>query len=252
MKPQIDELIRLKAEYTCFNGRRTLSRSESGAPAHQRVPGGVVLRDPDHPDDDYLNRLSIQAQALGSQLTAVERPLAVEVFSEKSEDQPSLADQGYKMDHDLLFLGVDPAKLRCVGEPEIETVCVEQDQRPNFLAEVCRTSGKEVAGEVLENKAHYYCSDTFRCYLALIDNQVAGIATLFIAEEFGWLANAFTFDEHRECGVQSALIRRRVEDAAALGVRYIVSDVEPETQSLRNLKRAGFELFAKSTVWVKA
>ncbi len=63
----------------------------------------------------------------------------------------------------------------------------------------------------------------------------------------GYLGPAVTLESHRGRGAQSALIARRLREAAALGVDLVTvetaaeTDERPVVQSYRNLRRLGFE-----------
>ncbi len=66
------------------------------------------------------------------------------------------------------------------------------------------------------------------------------------------MANAFTFPAFRGRGVQSALIQRRIQDAALFGVKSLFTDVEFLSPSYRNLQRMGFAFHYASTSWERS
>lgn len=75
---------------------------------------------------------------------------------------------------------------------------------------------------------------------------VAG-ALLFRKDDIGWLSFAATLPQHRGKGAQSALITRRINDAAELGCRWVTVETAEETAekgvpSYRNLRRFGFDV----------
>jgi len=63
------------------------------------------------------------------------------------------------------------------------------------------------------------------------------------------LASALTRPESRGRGLQSALISRRVADAVAAGCDLVLSTAVPESQSEGNLRRLGFEVAYRQTIW---
>jgi hypothetical protein len=90
----------------------------------------------------------------------------------------------------------------------------------------------------LPNWRHYLARDRGRA--------VAG-ASLFTHGEAAWCAGAATQIEDRNRGAQTALLARRIADAAADGCRWIVAETLEETAdrpnpSYRNMLRAGFEV----------
>lgn len=86
-------------------------------------------------------------------------------------------------------------------------------------------------------------------YLATIDGQPAAAAALFIQHGIGHLANASTMPGYRGRGCQAALIERRLQDAAAAGCSRASVVAMWDSQSHRNLARAGFRTAYTKAVW---
>lgn len=91
--------------------------------------------------------------------------------------------------------------------------------------------------------------DTWRLYLARVDGVPAGAALLSLDGDLGYLANASTLPESRGRGVQTALIARRIADAAAAGCASVCSGAAFGSQSQRNLQRAGLQVAYTKAVW---
>jgi GNAT superfamily N-acetyltransferase len=87
-----------------------------------------------------------------------------------------------------------------------------------------------------------------RLYVAFVDGRPAGAAALSILDGVGQLANAATIPELRGRGVQTALIRRRIRDAAAAGCGLISAGTSDGT-SRRNLERAGLRAVYVKSAW---
>jgi ribosomal protein S18 acetylase RimI-like enzyme len=79
-------------------------------------------------------------------------------------------------------------------------------------------------------------------YLARRGGDVAGGGSLRISDGLAQLSGAATLQAHRRRGVQSALMRARLVDAAANGADIAVVTTEPGSKSQQNVQRAGFEL----------
>jgi GNAT superfamily N-acetyltransferase len=82
-------------------------------------------------------------------------------------------------------------------------------------------------------------------YLAYEGGEAIGTAAMFVAGEAAWFGFAATAAERRGKGAQTALIIRRLHDAAAAGCRWVSVEAaeqtpEREAPSLRNLTRLGF------------
>jgi GNAT superfamily N-acetyltransferase len=90
----------------------------------------------------------------------------------------------------------------------------------------------------------------WRLYLAELDGVPAAAALLVVEDGIGCLAAASTLSIFRGRGCQTALIRRRISDAAATGCREVCS-LTANPASRRNLERAGLELAYTKTAWRK-
>jgi hypothetical protein len=78
-------------------------------------------------------------------------------------------------------------------------------------------------------------------YLARLAGEPAGGAALSASGRVAWFFGDATIPAARGAGVQSALIRRRIEAAAAEGCDLAAASVLPASGSHRNYLRAGFE-----------
>lgn len=82
----------------------------------------------------------------------------------------------------------------------------------------------------------------WRTYVARVDGEMAGFGQLHLADGVGSLALAGTLDRFRGRGAQTALIRRRIADAAAAGCDLIATQTGNGTASQRNMERLGLRL----------
>ena len=90
-----------------------------------------------------------------------------------------------------------------------------------------------------------------RLYLARRDGVVAGGGASRIADRLLQLAGAATLPAHRRRGVQSALLRARLLDAARQGCDLAIVTTEPGSKSQENVQRAGFALLYARAVLVR-
>lgn len=84
-------------------------------------------------------------------------------------------------------------------------------------------------------------------YLAMLDGRPAGCAAMFVDDGLAWLTFAGTLPDSRRRGVQRALLRRRLADGLALGVRgFVAAAMTPapgtDHTSFDNLLATGFRL----------
>jgi ribosomal protein S18 acetylase RimI-like enzyme len=87
----------------------------------------------------------------------------------------------------------------------------------------------------------------WRHYLAYEGREPIAAAAMFVAGESAWFGFAGTAAEWRGRGAQTALVLRRLKDAAAEGCRWVSVETaeqtpEREAPSFRNLRRLGFEV----------
>ena len=82
------------------------------------------------------------------------------------------------------------------------------------------------------------------CYVAYVDGNAAGSAAMFALPEkkIAGLFGAGTRPAFRNRGVQTALLNRRLADAAKMGCEIAIVTTQPGSASHRNVARRGFEL----------
>lgn len=85
----------------------------------------------------------------------------------------------------------------------------------------------------------------WKCYVAEAEGQPVATGALFVSDETAWLGGAATLPSHRGLGAQKLLVRRRLEDARALGCTLAVAETaeltpQKDAPSFRNLIRLGF------------
>lgn len=82
----------------------------------------------------------------------------------------------------------------------------------------------------------------FERYLARLDGVVAGGASFRSFEGVAQLCGSATLPEHRRRGVQSALLRHRLAEAARQACDVAVVTTQPGSKSQQNVERFGFAL----------
>jgi ribosomal protein S18 acetylase RimI-like enzyme len=88
-------------------------------------------------------------------------------------------------------------------------------------------------------------------YMARRNGEIAGGASLRICTGLAQLTGASTLPAHRRRGVQSALLRARLLDAADSGCDLAVVTTEPASKSQQNVQRAGFALLYSRAVLIR-
>jgi ribosomal protein S18 acetylase RimI-like enzyme len=95
----------------------------------------------------------------------------------------------------------------------------------------------------------------FTTYGAWDGDTLVAAATLFAANGIGTLSGAATLPEQRGRGAQSALMVRRMRDAASRGCAWVTSETGAETPqspnpSLHNMRRVGLTELYERRNWV--
>lgn len=91
----------------------------------------------------------------------------------------------------------------------------------------------------------------WRCYVAFMNGQPAAHAGLYLDHDTGTavLADAATLPKFQGRGCQTALLYRRLVDAAAAGCDLAVGEASPGTTSQRNLERVGLRTAYTRVIW---
>lgn len=145
------------------------------------------------------------------------------------------------------------AKLEREAEasvPEVRTDARIEEVGPERGADVGRVlrEGFQVPLEDLEPwMAALVGRKDWRHYLAFDGSEPVGTASLYVKGEWAALGFAATLPQARGRGVQSALIARRIEDAKAMGCRWLsleTAEDKPEkpAPSFHNVTRLGFRM----------
>jgi GNAT superfamily N-acetyltransferase len=89
--------------------------------------------------------------------------------------------------------------------------------------------------------------DGWRCYIAFDGDTPAATGALHVQDGVGWIDFATTLPEYRGRGAQSAILARRIGDAAELGCELLVVETaedrpEKPAPSFRNQLRFSFQV----------
>lgn len=91
----------------------------------------------------------------------------------------------------------------------------------------------------------------WRHYLATDNGRGVATAAMRVDGDTAWIDFASTLPSRRGQGAQSALLERRVRDAAEAGVRTLVVEAGDGSASMRNLLRAGFRVEYRRANYLK-
>lgn len=129
--------------------------------------------------------------------------------------------------------------------PGITIRVVEPDDADAFAYAYDQVWGGSEAVRVLIGRPR------FTCYLAFVGGTPAALGILHVANGVGSMANGLTVPGMRKRGCQTALLHRRIADAARAGCDLLVSQCLPGSASQKNHLRAGFQIAGSKAWWVR-
>ena len=133
---------------------------------------------------------------------------------------------------DILVEQVAPADINRWSDVYMDSRQVPKEARSNFL----------------ESHSILFAGPRWRLYLAFINSQPAAAGLMYLGKEGGSLAGAATLPNWRRRGCQSAILNRRISDAAEANYDLITSQPGP-LASRRNMERQGMRLAYTKARW---
>jgi len=207
----------------------------------ERVGGAVAALCPARPDLDFVNRIHGVEDV--EELGPLEALYAAEGLRPWVELPEGPAPAGWERLDPVWVLSGPAASLADGSVRE-----VGPDEADRFAATFC--DGNEAPPAARPPVARWAGQPGWRLYLAELDGIPAAAALLVTGDAMGCLAGASTLPAFRGRGCQTALIRRRISDAAAAGCREVCA-LTASRVSRRNLERCGLELAYTKIAWRK-
>jgi GNAT superfamily N-acetyltransferase len=89
-------------------------------------------------------------------------------------------------------------------------------------------------------------ADSFRHFGVRVDGRLVATGAMYVSDGLAWLGFGATLPEHQGRGMQTALLARRIHEAAVLGCRWVHTETaahtpEQHNPSLSNMLRTGFD-----------
>ena len=145
----------------------------------------------------------------------------------------------------------DPAEAVDAAVPGVRVERVDAASFDAFLATNLAAWG--MPADHLElaqvNQRHWLTSPGWQLYLAYVDDRPASAAVLAVHEGLGYLATCATLPDLRRRGGQTALVRRRLADARALGCTLACGQAAFASSSQHVMERAGMRLAYTKSLW---
>jgi hypothetical protein len=170
--------------------------------------------------------------------------------------EAALAAAGYERTDGWMRFVRDPHPRRFEVSDDVEVVEVEGSDEDSPFGTIAAL-GFGMSAWTASLYAPLPALPDWRCYLALLDGAPQACAAMLLDGEMAELGIAATLPGGRRRGCQLALLARRIEDAAAAGVRTLFVETgervpsHPST-SYGNILRAGFEEAYVLSGWIDA
>lgn len=251
-----DQLDALDREYARFNASKAIGDPRESSFREEEVGPLIVTQDPMRTSSYYHRVLGLAPESLGylDRAIALFQDPALELRIDVDESHsPTLVDdlesRGFAAGPQLVWLRADLGPGGTPAPTSAEALVRrlgpnEQDSILPFL-----TLGGPVDPSTWSARRHHHCTETFRAFVVEEEGKPVAMATTFVGEHGLLFGNALTMPTHRRRGYQRALLRARLADAADLGAPWVVTDVEPDTISLRNCEREGFKAIRQQVIW---
>lgn len=156
--------------------------------------------------------------------------------------------------HTSLYQSMD-VDLKLNNEPQ-PSILIEEISKNDFdIYGEIYTKGfgmpSFLKGNVTENNKILLNNGKWTFYMASVKGEPAGVGVLFVKNGVGTLAASATVPELRNKGVQTALIKKRIEKAIELNYTLIVGQAAYGSVSQKNMERAGLKIAYTNAIWEK-
>lgn len=155
-----------------------------------------------------------------------------------------LEENGFERAHSWMKFVRDPHPPRFPAPDGVEVVELASPEEEPFGTIAAIGFGLPAWGTSFF--AHLPGRAGWRCYVAKVDGEAQGCAAMLVDDGIAQFGVAATLEEARGRGCQTALLHRRITDAAAAGCRTLFVETgerapDRPSGSYRNVLRAGFE-----------
>jgi len=155
-----------------------------------------------------------------------------------------LRDQGFEPTYAWMKFVRAPHPPRFPAPDGVEVVEVTSPDQEPFGTIAALGFGMPAWGAELF--AHLPGRDGWRCYVARVDGEACGCGAMVIEDGIAELGIGATLEAARGRGCQTALLHRRIVDAAEAGCRTLLVETgervpDRPSASYRNILKAGFE-----------
>lgn len=185
-----------------------------------------------------------------------DRKFQIEVVPSLVDQQilKALADRGMYQSGFHTSMYINPGSLTDEFHgTAIDIKTLEQDEFEKYATVHCLATGLPQEGipAVARNNEVLYDRPGWGVFMAYVNGNPAAVGVMYIKDDISSLTFAATLPEYRRQGLQQALIRRRIVEAASQNCRLAVSQCSFLSPSHRNMERACMKLGYVRTTWTE-
>jgi GNAT superfamily N-acetyltransferase len=140
-----------------------------------------------------------------------------------------------------------PGKDARTPAPGVEAHPVAEGERDVFLSVFLEGFGAPTTSAA--NMQFWLNAPGWHLYLATVDDAPAGAALLYIDDGIGYMAAASTIPAMRGRGCQTALLNRRIAEAARHGCELVTAQCAFGSISHLNMQRVGMQMAYNKAIW---
>ncbi|MGC5328043.1 GNAT family N-acetyltransferase [Brevibacillus sp. SYSU BS000544] len=254
---QVERIEQMEQELTVFNARRALSAVEKNLQV-KKLGDCALLIDANSPQSIYYNRIKgfgmNDLNNLDEILDVYHKESLTPCFDMtpnhlNEEVAKALFDRGYVSAEQLAFLQWQP-QWKDEHTHDLSIVAVTAENVDVLMDMISQSMGG-VDQEIIDKKKAYFYQPHFQNYLAYVGDEAAGMGSLFLSGDAGYIANDYTIPQFRGRGCQSALVIHRMNEVKKMGLAQIYTDVEFGTTSHNNMLKLGFQTIFLNSFWIK-
>lgn len=257
---EVRKIEEIELELTIFNSKRALSKTDKKLEL-RKIGDCSLLYDINSPSSIYYNRIKGFGIKDLDKLNEI-----LDVYSEQNiipcfditpnnmneEVSQALFNYGYSNFEQLVFMQLIPEINENIKN-KTKIVEVTAENAEEFVNIVIRSNGgMDIDQKVIEKKKEYFYKPNFHNYISYLGGEVAGMGSLFISGQEGYIANDFTFEKFRGKGIQKSLLIHRINKAKELGLEKLYTDVEFGSISHNNMETLGLKTVFINSFWNKA
>ncbi|CAM4048936.1 GNAT family N-acetyltransferase [Cohnella lubricantis] len=186
---------------------------------------------------------------------ARERKVQIEIVPSRVDQSvlQRLSDRGLYASGYHTSMYIEPTEYQDDEHDDIHIQELQEDEFDLYAAIHCRGTGLSDDGipyVAANNKVLYY-RPGWKLFIGYYQERPAAAGVMYMKDGIASLTFAATLPEYRNQGLQQALLRRRIHEAARHSCKLVVGQCSLLSQSHRNMERIGMRIGYVRTSWTQ-